>query len=121
MRLSLTALAFLGGVSTAACTVTSIEPMPSPEDQPALVPAPTTNTPPERNSRQPLTKPEPPPAPAADETFSEVVYVLMRDRKFSQWFCTGTLVAKDKVVTAAHCLDPNKFIRYEVVAPLAPN
>jgi hypothetical protein len=38
----------------------------------------------------------------------------------THWFCTGTLVAADKVVTAAHCLDPIKFASYEIVASLAP-
>lgn len=57
---------------------------------------------------------------AADGPHAEVVYVLMRDDIGQRWFCTGTLVAKDRVVTAAHCLEPSKFVSWEIVAPLAP-
>jgi hypothetical protein len=58
---------------------------------------------------------------AENDTFAEVVYVFMRDSEFDLWFCTGTLIAKDRVLTAAHCLDPSMFRSYQVVAPLAPN
>jgi hypothetical protein len=44
----------------------------------------------------------------------------MRDTLRGMWFCTGTLVASDVVVTAAHCLDTDKFVSYEIIAPLAP-
>ena len=57
---------------------------------------------------------------AADAPGAEVVYVLMRDDLGQRWFCTGTLVAKDRVVTAAHCLESDKFVSWEIVAPLAP-
>ena len=60
------------------------------------------------------------PVATPDEgAFSEVVYVFMRDQRNQKWFCTGTLVAARRVVTAAHCLDP-MFVSYEIVAPLAP-
>ena len=118
MRLLLAALGLLGMVSLSACTVTQTDPMPEPEAAPTLVPPPSSSTPPGTN-RQPFARPDP--EPAVDEsTFAEVVYVLMRDRDFDLWFCTGTLVAENKVVTAAHCLDPKQFVSYEIVAPLAP-
>ncbi len=50
------------------------------------------------------------------ETLSEVVYVLMDDDDGGEWMCTGTLVAKDLVLTAGHCLD-DRFTTITVVAP----
>ena len=122
MRLALTALGLLGCVSLSACTVTGIEPSPPPEDVPSPMPAMTTRpSPSPAKERTPFAQPEPEPAAEVDEgTFAEVVYVLMRDQEFDLWFCTGTLVAKNKVVTASHCLDPEMFRSYEIVAPLAP-
>jgi hypothetical protein len=49
---------------------------------------------------------------------TEVVYVLMDDFEDGHWMCTGTLVAKDRVVTAAHCIDEGRFHNWSVVAPL---
>jgi hypothetical protein len=123
MRLASTALgsfAVLFAVSSAACSVTTTEPGPDPYEATPPLPE-STPTPPPEKSKTTLAKPSDTPKPASDGTFGEVVYVLMRDKKFSQWFCTGTLVAKDRVVTAAHCLDPAEFVSYEVVAPLAPS
>lgn len=54
------------------------------------------------------------------EVLQEEVYVLMKDFKGGDWLCTGTLVSKDRVVTAGHCLDSNEFESFLVVAPLAP-
>lgn len=121
MRLALAALASAGCcLLVSACTVTQTEPMPPPEDETmTLPPAPPVETPPDDSRRKPLASPDPKP-PVDDGTFAEVVYVLMRDRRLGLWFCTGTLVAKDKVVTAAHCLDPKQFESYSIVAPLAP-
>ncbi|MBX3214386.1 MAG: trypsin-like serine protease [Labilithrix sp.] len=118
MRLALTGLLFLGLLS-AACSVSEVVTEPPPDDEPTLLepPSPSRRPPPPSEPPKPLA---PPPA-VDDGSFAEVVYVLMRDRKFDLWFCTGTLVAKDRVVTAAHCLDPRMFIAYEIVAPLAPS
>lgn len=55
-----------------------------------------------------------------DAVYAEVVYVLLQTNEGGTGFCTGTLVAKDVVITAAHCLDPGVFAGFEVVAPLAP-
>lgn len=54
-----------------------------------------------------------------DASHAEVVYVLLQDVEGGTGFCTGTLVSKDVVVTAAHCLDPEVFTAFEIVAPLA--
>lgn len=62
-------------------------------------------------------------APNVDPTTAghpEVVYVLMQGKDTWTWFCTGTLVAKDVVVTAAHCLQSSLFLSWEVLAPAAP-
>lgn len=121
MRLALPALGLLGCVFLSACSTTVIEPTPSPEEEPAPRPAPTTTQAPPAKERTPFAQPDPEPAVEVDEgTYAEVVYVLMRDQDFNLWFCTGTLVAENKVVTASHCLDPEMFRSYEVVAPLAP-
>lgn len=90
---------------------------PAPVDPDA--PAPVVSTPPP--AKTPKTAPVPAPAPAvAEDTFAEVVYVFMRAKDRSGWMCTGTLVGEREVVTAAHCIDPNEFVSYEIVAPLAP-
>ncbi len=79
----------------------------------------SASLPPSKASPAPPSRAAPVAAPD-DGSFSEVVYVFMRDRRNQKWFCTGTLVAAERVVTAAHCLDP-MFVSYEIVAPLAPN
>lgn len=56
----------------------------------------------------------------AKSVLTEVVYVLMDDYNGGHWMCTGSLVAKDRVITAAHCLDESEFSNFEIVAPLAP-
>lgn len=53
----------------------------------------------------------------ATATHPEVVYVLMDGKDGLEWFCTGTLVSKDVVVTAAHCLEEDVFLSWEIVAP----
>jgi hypothetical protein len=67
-----------------------------------------------------------PPAPASPELADvdpatlghpEVVLVLMEGKDGWTWFCTGALVSKSVVVTAAHCLQPELFRSWEVVAP----
>lgn len=60
--------------------------------------------------------------PAGPAQLDEVVYVLIGSFNGGDGggFCTGTLVAKDRVVTAAHCLESEKFVSWEIVAPLAP-
>ena len=123
MRLPLPALALVGCLTTAACTVSEVETVPRPQSDSVLPEEPSTPPPP------PPPEPKKPPAVATpdpepskgDDTFAEVVYVFMRDRHFDLWFCTGTLVAKDRVVTAAHCLDQRMFVSYEIIAPLAPS
>lgn len=49
----------------------------------------------------------------------EAVYVLMTTYDGDKYMCTGTLVAANIVVTAAHCLDDGEFQSFEIVAPFA--
>ena len=80
---------------------------------------PATNTPQQGTGpAQNGTTPKPPARPAL-EVLSEATYVLMKDWDGGDWMCTGALVAKDIVVTAAHCLDESMFESWEIVAPLA--
>ncbi len=74
----------------------------------------------------PTPAPPPPPAhePAAPTTAApgvlpEVVYLFMTDKENQGWMCTATLIAADRVVTAAHCLDTNEFTSWWIVAPSA--
>jgi hypothetical protein len=97
----------------------------SSDDEPAQAPSelvfsnkpPTDSTP--AVGAPAATTPAPAPAPlTALQMLPEVVYVFQRDFDGGNWMCTGTLVAKDLVVTAAHCLDPDKFELFQIVAPL---
>lgn len=116
-RLALTALAFTTFTSLTACSVdVTSETTPEAETSSQLPPAQPAPAPDDRTTlAQPTTE-----APK-DSTFAEVVYVFMRDQRKRLWFCTGTLVSRTTVVTAAHCLDTTMFISYEIVAPLAAN
>jgi V8-like Glu-specific endopeptidase len=60
----------------------------------------------------------PPPPPPTDANILEVVHVLVDGDK---GLCTGTLVGPKVVITAAHCLDPDNFSSWDVIAPLATN
>src|SRR5436189_1658655 len=86
--------------SLAACTVRTSEGEPSPALLETTDP-PVTNTPPPP-PKQTVAAPLP-----YDGPHVEVVYVQMKDREAGRWICTGTLVGKTTVVTAAHCLDPS--------------
>lgn len=55
----------------------------------------------------------------AIDVIKEEVYVLMKDWDDKSWMCTGTLVAPNVVLTAAHCLDDSEFASWEIVAPFA--
>ncbi|CAN5924813.1 hypothetical protein BH11MYX4_BH11MYX4_43310 [soil metagenome] len=116
MRLPLASLCFVTFSAAAACGGSpDRSPTPYEDGSYAAAPLPPSKADPDRPS---LAAPA---APAPDDgSFSEVVYVFMRDRRNQGWFCTGTLVAADRVVTAAHCLDA-MFVSYEIVAPLAPS
>jgi Trypsin len=110
---SVTALACAGA---AGCSATFDGPTPYEDGPTSRYDAPT---PPPRQATPPTPAPTPRVAPTSEGAFSEVVYVFMKDRRNQKWFCTGTLVAADRVVTAAHCLD-SMFVSYEIVAPDAP-
>lgn len=122
MRFSFACVSLFALSSLLGCSVETVTTETSPRDDRAAQTIPNDDA-------------VPPPAPPAKETtganvggetavpadapHAEVVYVLMRDKLHQQWFCTGTLVAKDQVVTAAHCLESDKFVSWEIVAPLA--
>lgn len=60
--------------------------------------------------------------PAGDAALDEVVYVLINDwNGGGNAFCSGTLVARDIVLTAGHCVDTDVMSGFEVLAPRAPN
>lgn len=114
MRIALIALALLAATACGVDVTTEPEPEP---DTSAKLPAPSASPPPEGRA----TLGQPTVAAPDDGAFAEVVYVFMRDQRRRLWFCTGTLVSKTTVVTAAHCLDSTMFISYEIVAPLVAN
>lgn len=103
--------ALLIGWITPACAADPApeEPAPPPSFSPG-----STATPPAGSPTAPST-PAPSPAPATGAN-AETVHLYMRGRDNSDWFCTGTLVSPTVMVTAAHCLDPEMFASYEVVA-----
>lgn len=71
----------------------------------------TTTTPPATRS------PVPTPNAIPDADLLEVVNVLIDGE---HGLCTGTLISKTVVVTAAHCLDKSLFKTWEVAAVRAP-
>lgn len=81
---------------------------------------PPATTPPQQGTgpAQNGTTPKPSAKPAL-EVLTEATYVLMKSWDGGDWMCTGALVSKDIVVTAAHCLDESMFESWEIVAPLA--
>lgn len=101
----------------------------APEDEAAMIappgatPAPgQTGTTPPKQSVAPA-----PPAPAPDPpwdpsvgTHPEIVYVLGAGWNGWTWFCTGALVSRSVVVTAAHCLQSSVVKSWQVQAPSAP-
>ena len=104
----LVGFAFLAGCSVQATSVPSDDP---PVTTPTTAPAPPP-TPREPAKVAPAT-----PTPVATTgEHAEVVYLDMRDRRGQRWYCTATLIARDRVVTAAHCLDKD-FVSYEITAP----
>jgi len=102
--------------SLGACTVSTSSFEPSrdalSEDTPPVVENQKAPPPPKQTVAAPVAPYEGP--------HVEVVYVEMKDREAGRWICTGALVAKNVVVTAAHCLDPSMFVSWKVVAALAP-
>jgi hypothetical protein len=113
MRLAFHALLLIGLVGC-------IDHPDAPVLPPGSDPLPTASNSPQQKKEP--SQQDAPPVPAAKpalEVLSEVTYVLMKDWDGNEWMCTGTLVSKDIVVTAAHCLDESQFMSWEIVAPLA--
>jgi hypothetical protein len=104
--------------SLVGCSVETVTTETSPRDDSSAqrIPAGETTPVPSKETKGEPVDDE---AVPVDAPHAEVVYVLMRDHLEQRWFCTGTLVAKNRVVTAAHCLESDKFVSWEVVAPLA--
>lgn len=105
----------LASLLLAGCTVRTTSTGPGLETDEPGEPLPSETSETETPPAQP-----PKTMPPDDGVFREVVSVFMTAKDGSRWMCTGTLVAEDKVVTAAHCLDPDFFASYEIVASLAP-
>jgi hypothetical protein len=102
------------------CTVTTTESGSAGGSDPAATDPPT---PPDGPPAPTLATPgigSPTSAVPANGVLPEVVYLFMTDKWRGGWMCTATLVAPDRIVTAAHCLDTTQFIAYEIVAPNAP-
>lgn len=84
------------------------------DDPPPAPPAPVEPTPPV------VTPPDPPAPPVPSNIKPAVVHVYQRDALGGGWYCTGTLVSADTVVTAAHCIDPTVMVSYTIFAENAP-
>jgi V8-like Glu-specific endopeptidase len=118
MRFFFSCVSLFALSSLVGCSVESVTTETSPRDDRAAqtIPANDTTTVPSKETKaEPIAT-----APADDGTHAEVVYVFMEDKLGQGWMCTGTLIAKNRVVTAAHCLESDKFVSWEIVAPLAP-
>jgi len=116
MRLAVSALLLLG---LAACIDHPEAPVlpPGSDRLPPASSIPQQQTEPAATAPS-TTPPAQKPKPAL-EVLAEVTYVLMKDWDGQEFMCTGTLIAKDIVVTAAHCLNESQFASWEIVAPLA--
>jgi hypothetical protein len=120
MRAFAVAFALLAPPSFAGCA----EDSPGvDESSPTLIPPGATGAGPGTTPGKAGTDPATPGSPAADAQLDEIVYVLIAsfDGTDDGGFCTGTLVAKDIVLTAGHCVDTDRMAGFEVVAPRAPN
>jgi hypothetical protein len=78
---------------------------PAPPDETTAAPTPPPS------STAPTKKATP---TVSNGVLPEVVELFMWDHYMQGWMCTATLVAPDRIVTAAHCLDTKQFVRYEI-------
>lgn len=102
-----------GGAATSATTGGDPSTATDPGQADGTGPAPNTGG----EADEPL-PPAGPPKPAT-EVLLEAVLVTMSDDQGGTWFCSGTLISKDTVVTAGHCLEQGRFRNYKITAPLA--
>jgi hypothetical protein len=120
MRLFFACVSLFAVSSLVGCSVETVTTETSPRDDRAAQTIPNAETAPAPSKETKSEPVEEETEAPVDAPHAEVVYVFMRDKLAGQWFCTGTLVAKNRVVTAAHCLQADKFVSWEIVAPLAP-
>jgi hypothetical protein len=113
MRLEVGLVAAVGLV---AC-IDHPDPPVVPDGSPQFSPVPGAPQSSSGSARPGTSPPSTPKDPKA--MLEEVVYVFMDHYDGGHYMCTGTLVAKDIVVTAGHCLDESAFHNWEIVAPLA--